>query len=62
MNANEPVLETRDLTKTYGDFTALDRLSIELHRGQILGLIGANGAGKTTTIRILVGQSRPTSG
>ena len=62
MNAYGPVLETRGLTKKYGESTALDRLSIELERGQILGLIGANGAGKTTTIRILVGQLRPTSG
>jgi ABC-2 type transport system ATP-binding protein len=62
MNANDLVLETRDLTKTYGDFIALDRLSIQIRRGQILGLIGPNGAGKSTTIRILVGQARPTSG
>jgi ABC-2 type transport system ATP-binding protein len=59
---HKPVLQIRELTKVYGDFKALDRLSLEVHRGQILGLIGANGAGKTTTIRILVGQLRPTSG
>jgi ABC-2 type transport system ATP-binding protein len=59
---DQPVLQIRELTKVYGDFKALDRLSLEVHRGQILGLIGANGAGKTTTIRILVGQLRPTSG
>lgn len=62
MNDNDLVLETRDLTKTYGDFVALDRLSIQIRRGQIVGLIGPNGAGKSTTIRILVGQVRPTSG
>jgi ABC-2 type transport system ATP-binding protein len=62
MNINGPVLQTRDLTKTYGDFTALDRLSMQIARGRILGLIGPNGAGKTTTIRILVGHARPTSG
>ncbi|MCC6492716.1 MAG: ABC transporter ATP-binding protein [Pirellulales bacterium] len=56
------VLQTRDLTKAYGDALALDRLSLEICRGQIMGLVGANGAGKTTTIRILVGQLRPTSG
>ena|SRR5437773_326498 len=50
------------LTKKYGDFTALEGLSLQLERGQILGLIGPNGAGKTTTIKILVGQARPTSG
>jgi ABC-2 type transport system ATP-binding protein len=62
MDANEPVILTENLTKKYGDFTALDRLSISLDRGQILGLIGPNGAGKTTAIKILVGLARPTSG
>ncbi|MFM7073734.1 MAG: ABC transporter ATP-binding protein [Planctomycetota bacterium] len=57
-----PVLETRELTKKFGEFTALDRLSIVLERGQILGFIGPNGAGKTTAIKILVGLMRPTSG
>ncbi|MCL5945782.1 MAG: ABC transporter ATP-binding protein [Planctomycetes bacterium] len=56
------VVETVALTKRYGDFTALDALSIRLEKGQILGFIGPNGAGKTTTIKILVGLSRPTSG
>lgn len=58
----EHVLETKGLTKRYGDFVALDDLSIHVDRGQILGFIGPNGAGKTTTIKILVGLSRPTSG
>lgn len=58
----ETVVETVDLTKSYGEFVALDRLSIRVKRGQILGFIGPNGAGKTTTIKILVGLSRPTSG
>lgn len=55
-------VETKNLTKRYGDFAALDDLSITLERGRILGFIGPNGAGKTTTIRILVGLSVPTSG
>jgi ABC-2 type transport system ATP-binding protein len=59
---DQPVVETRNLTKKYGDFTALDDLSIHLNRGEILGFIGPNGAGKTTTIKILVGLARPTSG
>lgn len=59
---SEIVVETHQLTKRYGDFTALDSLSIRVARGQILGFIGPNGAGKTTTIKILVGLSRPTSG
>lgn len=58
----ETVLQTIGLTKRYGQFTALEDLSIHVDRGQILGFIGPNGAGKTTTIKILVGLSRPTSG
>ena len=57
-----PVLVLDQLTKKYGDFTALDGVSLELGRGQILGFLGPNGAGKTTAIKILVGQLRPTSG
>jgi ABC-2 type transport system ATP-binding protein len=62
MGSNEPVVETRELTKKYGKFVALDRLTMSVSRGQILGFIGPNGAGKTTTIKILVGLARPTSG
>ncbi|MFW6060675.1 MAG: ABC transporter ATP-binding protein [Phycisphaeraceae bacterium] len=60
--SEQPVVQTKELTKKYGDFTALDRLSISLDRGHILGFIGPNGAGKTTTIKILVGLAQPTSG
>jgi len=60
--SDEPAVQTRDLTKKFGDFIALDALNIQLDRGQILGFIGPNGAGKTTTIKILVGLSRATSG
>jgi ABC-2 type transport system ATP-binding protein len=56
------VVETHELTKRYGDFTALNQLSISVEQGQILGFIGPNGAGKTTTIRILVGLLRPSGG
>jgi ABC-2 type transport system ATP-binding protein len=63
MNAQtDLVLDIRDLTKQFGGFTALDKLTLSLRRGQILGFIGPNGAGKTTTIKILVGAMRPTSG
>ncbi len=62
MSDTQPVVEINNLTKQYGEFTALDDLSLSLNRGDILGFIGPNGAGKTTTIRILVGLSRPTSG
>ena len=62
MSSAQPVVETHHLTKRYGDFVALDDLSICVNRGEILGFIGPNGAGKTTTIKILVGLARPTSG
>ena len=61
-NSQSPVVETHELTKRFGEFTALDNLTISLQRGQILGFIGPNGAGKTTAIKILVGLMRPTSG
>ena len=56
------MIEIRDLTKKYGDFTAVDRLNLSVARGEIFGFLGPNGAGKTTTIRILAGLSLPTSG
>ncbi|MEQ9409551.1 MAG: ABC transporter ATP-binding protein [Fuerstiella sp.] len=59
---NDTVVEIENLTKRYGEFVALDHLSLTLNRGSILGFIGPNGAGKTTTIRILVGLTRPTEG
>jgi ABC-2 type transport system ATP-binding protein len=62
MGTNEPVIEIRGLTKKYGKFVALDRLTMSVGRGQILGFIGPNGAGKTTAIKILVGLARPTAG
>src|SRR5262245_37675412 len=62
MKAGRPAVETRDLTKKFGKFLALDRLTMSVERGQILGFVGPNGAGKTTTIKILVGLARPTSG
>ena len=62
MSDSRPVVEIHELSKHYGEFVALDKLSMTVDRGSILGFIGPNGAGKTTTIRILVGLSRPTSG
>lgn len=57
-----PVVDIRNLTKRYGEFTALNELSLQIPAGHVLGLIGPNGAGKTTAIRIIVGLLRPTSG
>jgi len=57
-----PVLQVRNLTKRFGDFTAVDGISFEIKPGEILGLLGPNGAGKTTTIQMLLGLVTPTSG
>ncbi|MCR9199007.1 MAG: ABC transporter ATP-binding protein [Planctomycetaceae bacterium] len=60
--AHSNVVQIENLTKHYGEFVALDSLSLTLQKGDILGFIGPNGAGKTTTIKILVGLTRPTRG
>ncbi|GBC85181.1 putative ABC transporter ATP-binding protein YbhF [bacterium HR11] len=59
---SEPVIEAVDLVRRFGRFTAVDRVSFRVERGEIFGLIGANGAGKTTLIRMLCGLLRPTEG
>lgn len=59
---SENAIEVRDLTKRFGDFTAVDHLNFEVRRGEIFGFLGANGAGKSTTIRMLCGLLQPTSG
>src|SRR5215471_15575335 len=56
------MIETRDLTKMYGDLYALNRLTVKLERGDVYGFIGPNGAGKTTTMRILATLLNPTWG
>lgn len=55
-------IETRSLTKRYGEIVAVDELSLRVPVGGVTGFVGANGAGKTTTIRMLLGLVRPTSG
>ena len=62
MSVSNAVIQIDRLSKQYGEFTALDSLSMQVEQGQILGFIGPNGAGKTTTIRILVGLLKPTGG
>ena len=59
---SEAILQTQELTRRYGHTLALDRASITVEKGQIFGLVGRNGAGKTTLIRLISGQSIPTSG
>mgnify|MGYP003671349838 CR=1 FL=1 len=58
----EVILEARELTREFDGVKALDRFSFKLHRGEILGLLGANGAGKTTAMNCLLGLTLPTSG
>src|SRR5690242_5795356 len=55
-------IEIRELTKNFGSFTAVDRLSFDVEPGRITGFLGPNGAGKTTTLRMLLGLIRPTGG
>jgi len=59
---SDAAIRTEDLTKRFGDVTALDRLDLEVAQGEVVGYLGPNGAGKTTTIRLLLGLSRPTAG
>ena len=58
----ESIIETRELTKYYGDVKAVDHLNLTVYKGEIFGFLGPNGAGKTTTLLMLMGLTRPTSG
>jgi len=58
----EPVIETRDLKKTYKDVAAVNGIDLSVERGSIHGFLGRNGSGKTTTIKMLLGLTHPTSG
>src|SRR5712671_4568123 len=68
MTANNPVVESRRLTKIYRDFwgrqkkVALRALNLQIYRGEIFGLLGPNGSGKTTTIKLLLGLLFPSDG
>ena len=54
----EPIIETKDVTKQYGDTTAVDHISLSVPKGALFGLLGPNGSGKTTMIKMLTGQTR----
>jgi ABC-2 type transport system ATP-binding protein len=62
MMATDDALQAQELSKTFGQFVAVDRVSFSVHRGEIFGFLGPNGAGKTTTIRMLLSLLAPTSG
>jgi len=62
MNEENITLSVADITKRYGDFTAVDDLSFDVRSGRVFGFLGPNGAGKTTTIRMIVGITVPDKG
>ncbi len=56
------IIETKDLTKTYGGFTAVSHLNLHIRKGSVYGFLGPNGAGKSTTMKMFLGLTRPTEG
>lgn len=59
---DKKVIQVHELTKMFGDFTAVNAITFEVEKGEIFGFLGANGAGKTTAMKMLIGISHPTSG
>lgn len=59
---NNRVIEVKELTKMFGDFTAVSAITFDVKKGEIFGFLGANGAGKTTAMKMLIGISKPTAG
>src|SRR6266852_8364466 len=62
MEPESPAIQTKELTKRFGAFTAVDKVSFEVRRGEVFGLLGPNGAGKTTIVRMLTTLIAPTEG
>ena len=62
MNTAPVLIETADVRKAYGDFVALDGVSLKVHEGELLSIVGPNGAGKTTLVNVLTGLLKPTQG
>lgn len=60
--SEENIIQAEELTKKFGDFTAVNAITFSVKKGEIFGFLGANGAGKTTAMKILIGISKPTSG
>lgn len=58
----EKVIQAEELTKAFGDFKAVNKITFEVNKGEVFGFLGANGAGKTTAMKMLIGISRPSSG
>jgi len=59
---NKNIIQVKNLTKNFGDFTAVNSISFDVKKGEIFGFLGANGAGKTTAMKMLIGISTPSSG
>jgi len=59
---HDKIISVSNLTKTFGNFTAVNDISFEVAKGEIFGFLGANGAGKTTAMKMLIGISKPSSG
>ena len=62
MQDGQPAIAVKNLTKKFGDFTAVSNINLEIQHGEIFGFLGPNGSGKTTTIRMMLGLLQPTSG
>ncbi|MEV7937594.1 ATP-binding cassette domain-containing protein [Kitasatospora sp. NPDC088264] len=60
--ADAPLLQLVDVTHAYGDSTVLDRVSLRIHRGECVSLVGENGSGKSTLLRVAAGRERPSAG